>query len=282
MYTMTRDETESVIPELCRITKIQRETPDTFTMTLSMPEGATSRRFKPGQFNMLYAFGVGESAISISGDPARTDEWVHTLRAVGSVTRALTTLKPGHVVGVRGPFGSAWPVDELDGRDLVIIAGGIGLAPLRPLIYHALRMRHRLGRVVILYGARTPEEILYAKELQAWRSRFDLRVRVTVDRGNATWRGNVGVVTRLITDTPFDPYATTACVCGPEVMMRYTVQELQKRRVSPQNIFISMERNMKCAVGLCGHCQYGPKFICKDGPVFRFSEVADLFNTREI
>jgi NAD(P)H-flavin reductase len=231
---------------------------------------------------MVYVFGVGEIPISISGDPTTPTSLVHTTRAVGAVTKAMQRLKRGDLLGVRGPFGTAWPVDEAYGSDMVIVAGGIGLAPLRPAIYRILSQREKYGRIVLLHGARTPVDLLYPKELETWRGRFDMEVYVTVDRATRKWRGNVGVVTTLIQKAPFDPFSSTALVCGPEVMMRYTAQELLRRGVSEERIYVSMERNMKCGCGLCGHCQAGAVFVCKDGPVFPYEHVKDLFLKREV
>jgi NAD(P)H-flavin reductase len=258
-----------------------RETGDTFTMTLAAVEG-TAPPFAPGQFNMVYVFGVGDAPISISGDPARPEAVVHTIRAVGTVTRALQRLEKGAVVGIRGPFGSAWPVSEAQGRDVVIVAGGIGLAPLRPALYHVLLHRSLYGRVVLLYGARTPRDLLFPRELRAWRSRFDLHVDVTVDRATAEWQGSVGVVTKLVERSPFDAASAMAFVCGPEIMIRFAAMALAKRGVSPANLFISVERNMKCGVGFCGHCQLGPHFVCRDGPVFPYERALPFFGMREV
>jgi NAD(P)H-flavin reductase len=186
------------------------------------------------------------------------------------------------VLGLRGPFGSSWPVELAEGKDVVVVAGGIGLAPLRSVIYHVMARRERYGLVALLYGARTPADMLYRRELERWRSHFDLEVFVTVDRATGTWRGSVGVVTKLIQLVSFDPQNTLAFVCGPEIMMRFTAAELQKRGVAPDHLYVSMERNMKCAVGLCGHCQFGPRFVCKDGPVFAYSDVRDWLLKGEI
>jgi NAD(P)H-flavin reductase len=183
---------------------------------------------------------------------------------------------------VRGPYGTAWPVEKAVGKDVIIVAGGIGLAPIRPTIYRILAEREKYGKVVILYGTRTPGDILYQRELEKWRSRFDLEVHITVDRAMAGWNGNVGVVTTLIPKATFDPSNSIAMICGPEIMMRFTVSELQKRGIKLNDVYISLERNMKCGIGLCGHCQYGPTFICKDGPVFSFEQVKNLFFRREL
>ncbi len=272
---------DPMVPHPYRVVRRRRETRDTFTLFLE-PLAGESPSFAPGQFHMLYLFGVGEVPISISGDPAQPHPQVHTIRAVGAVTQALARLRPGAILGLRGPFGSHWPLEEAVGRDVVVVAGGIGLAPLRPAIYHLLAHRERYGRIVVLYGARTPEELLYPKELARWSGHLDVEVLVTVDRASGSWRGNVGVVTTLIPRAPFDPQDTMALVCGPEIMMRYTVLALQKRGVPPPAIYVSMERNMKCAVGFCGHCQYGPHFICKDGPVFCYDHIRWLFGKWEV
>jgi NAD(P)H-flavin reductase len=277
-----------MFPQLYRIQRILRETHDTFTLELIPANGIgrqtanTGFTFAPGQFNMLYVFGVGEVPISISGDPTQPESLVHTTRAVGTVTKAMRELKRGDVLGVRGPFGSHWPVEDAIGSDVVIVAGGIGLPPLRPTLYQVLSQREKYGKVVLLYGTRTPEDILYRRELEKWRARFDLEVHVTVDRAMGRWHGNVGVVTTLTPKASFDPHSTVVMMCGPEVMMRFTILELQKRGVAIENIFISMERNMKCAIGFCGHCQLGPTFICKDGPVFRYDRIKEWFGKREI
>jgi NAD(P)H-flavin reductase len=238
--------------------------------------------FSPGQFNMLYVFGIGEVPISISGDPSAPSQLTHTTRAVGTVTRAMRKVKAGEVIGVRGPFGAGWPIAEAKGRDVVLVAGGLGLAPLRPALYHVLTHRADYGRVILLYGTRTPQDVLFRPELRRWEKRRDLEVHVTVDRAVGEWRGNVGVVTTLISRAPLNTKNTVAFVCGPEVMMRFTVLELRRRGVPTERIYLSLERNMRCAVGFCGHCQYGPTFICKDGPVFCHNRVKPFLNIREL
>jgi len=277
-----REGINPMIPYIFRIRSRRQETKDTFTIELEPTEPGIEFKFEPGQFNMIYVFGVGEVPISISGDPSVVSRITHTTRMVGVVTKAMGRLKKGDVVGIRGPFGSSWPVDKYTGYDVVIIAGGIGLAPLRPAIYYVLSNRDRYNRVVFLYGARTPEDILYKREIEKWKARFDFEVYVTVDRGTSGWKGNVGVVTTLISRAPFDPRNAVAFVCGPEIMMRFSALELIKRGVGEDNIYISMERNMKCGIGLCGHCQFGPMFICKDGPVFSYNQVKNLIFKREI
>lgn len=249
---------------------------DVFTWTLEAEDGAPFH-FQPGQFNMVNLWGVGEVPISISGD-AESGVLVHTTRAVGGVTRALQKCLPGDRIGIRGPFGSAWPVDAARGGDLLIVAGGIGLAPLRPVVYHALRHRAEYRRVCLLYGTRTPLDILYRDELERWEREGDIDVLVTVDRAAGGWRGHVGVVTRLLDAIAFDPATAVAVSCGPEIMMHFTALGLQKQGVGADRIWLSMERNMKCAIGHCGHCQWGPFFVCRDGPVFRLDRIQALLN----
>jgi NAD(P)H-flavin reductase len=271
-----------MLPRPYRVNKVQQETRDTFTLELEPVNGQAERSFEPGQFNMLYQFGLGEVPISISGDPGKVSPLVHTIRAVGPVTTGMKELKPGCTLGVRGPFGSSWPVVHAEGSDVVLVAGGIGLAPLRPAVYHLLSHRKKYGQVALLYGTRTPQDLLYEAELHDWRGRFDLQVEVTVDRATPEWSGHVGVVTTLLPRIKFDPGSTVAMICGPEIMMRFTILDLQKRGVAPAVIFLSMERNMKCAVGFCGHCQLGSTFICKDGPVFRHDRIKAFLDVREM
>ncbi len=261
-----------------RIASVSRDAPRVFTWTFNVEKGF---RFRPGQFNMIYAHGVGEVAISISGDPAVHETLVHTLRGVGSVTQVMERLESGDMVGVRGPYGSAWPIAEARGTDVLFIAGGIGLAPLRPAILQVLADREGYGRITILYGARSPDDMIFREELQRWRGRFDCRVEAIVDTAGRSWYGPVGVVTHLISRADIGPHES-AFVCGPEIMMRFVVRELERRGVSPHSIWLSMERNMKCGVGLCGHCQWGGSFVCKDGPIYRFDQVSALFATREV
>jgi len=264
------------------VQRIKRETADTYTLNLTRASGGTHFIFAPGQFNMLYAFGAGEVPISISGDPAAPEVLVHTVRDVGNVTRVICRLQREGVLGVRGPFGVPWPVEGAAGSDVLLIAGGLGLAPLRPALYQVLRRRGEFGSVELIYGARTPRDLLYPKELERWRGRFDLRVHVTVDQAESEWHSNIGVVTKIIERARFDPPNTVAMICGPGVMMRFTILELIKQGLKPGQIYVSMERNMKCGIGLCGHCQWGPFFVCKDGPVFRYDRVRNWFERREV
>jgi len=273
-----------MVPQPYRVRRKLREMQDVVTLELepTAPDGEVALSFAPGQFNMLYAFGAGEVPISISGDPAPKRALAHTVRDVGAVTGAIARLRRGDVLGLRGPFGSTWPVENALGNDVVLVAGGIGLAPLRPAIYWLMAHRERYGRLILLYGSRSSQEMLYPRELRRWRSRSGLEVEMAVDRGTEEWRGHVGVVTKLISRTSLDPLNTVAMVCGPEVMMRFAVQELQNQGLVPERIFISVERNMKCAIGTCGHCQFGAAFVCKDGPVFRYDRIQFFFNKREV
>jgi NAD(P)H-flavin reductase len=257
-----------LVPEEFRVLSHDRETEDTFTITVAPAAGTQKFAFAPGQFNMLYVFGAGEVPISISGDADQGTDCTHTIRAVGPATALLKDLKPGMSIGLRGPYGTPWPVKQAEGKDVIVVAGGIGLAPLRPVIYHVLNQREHYGRLALVYGARTPGDVLFTEELARWAKQDRVQVEVTVDSADAAWKGHVGVVPKLIPDAQVDPLHTIAMVCGPEIMMRFSVTELEKLGISDDRIFLSMERNMRCAVGLCGHCQYGSDFICKDGPVF--------------
>ena len=271
-----------MVPVPYRVQRVRQETADTFTLELGEFRSNGGFSFAPGQFNMLYIYGVGEIPISISGDPSKTHAIVHTTRAVGAVSKAMRKLRKGDTLGVRGPFGTPWPVDRAEGHDVVFVAGGIGLPPLRPALYRILSHREKYGKVVLLYGTRTPADILFRAELERWRARLDVDVFVTVDRAERSWKGNVGIVTNLIPKAPFDPGRTIAMLVGPEIMMRFTVMELLKRGIPEENVYLSMERNMKCGIGLCGHCQYREVFVCRDGPVFAYPRIKDLLTKWEI
>ncbi len=273
---------DPMVPRIVRVRKRTRELPGTVTLELEPADDAPLPRYQPGQFTMMYVFGVGEIPVSISGDASDASTLVQTIRSVGAVSEAVTALKPGELLGLRGPFGSAWPTEELVGQDVVVVAGGLGLAPLRPSIYHLLANRGQFGKVVLLYGTRNPEEILYRRQLETWRKRLDLQLEVTVDHAGGDWRGNVGVVTRLIPRLSVDLHHATALVCGPEVMMRFAAAGLHDIGMPESAIWVSLERNMKCAVGLCGHCQFAGMFACKDGAVVRYDRVRRLMGLKEI
>lgn len=266
-------------PSRYRVRCLRGENADTFTMELEALDRSEVTPFTPGQFNMLYVFGNGEVPISICGKTRHGFE--HTTRAVGTVTRAMSRLRRGDVVGVRGPFGSCWPLAEARHRDVVMVAGGIGLAPLRAALHALLGRSSERRRVTLIYGVRTAEEMLYREELRDLSDQ-GLQLFVTVNRATGDWRGHVGVVTSLIPRVPFDPRDCMAMVCGPELMMRFSVEELIKRGVPEERIFLSLERNMKCAVGFCGHCQFGPEFVCRDGPVFRCDRIRRWLHIAEL
>ncbi|HEX4997308.1 MAG TPA: FAD/NAD(P)-binding protein [Terriglobia bacterium] len=263
-----------------RVRRNRRESPDTRTLELVPMEEREIPGWRPGQFMMLYAFGVGEIPVSISGDPSRRDALTHTVRAVGSVSRAICAAKADHVIGVRGPFGAGWP-DRADGRDLLFVAGGLGLAPLRPAVYAVTADRGRYGRVLLLVGARTPETLLFRADMGRWRKR-GIDVQVTVDAAAPGWMGAVGPVTRLIDRAECDAGAAVAFVVGPEIMMRVAAEALERRRIGLDRVFVSMERNMHCAIGFCGHCQLGPAFICRDGPVFPYAGLKRWLEVRNL
>ncbi|MFN8215498.1 MAG: FAD/NAD(P)-binding protein [Solirubrobacterales bacterium] len=269
-------------PRPFRVVERRRETRDTWTLALEPADGGPAPEFGPGQFNMLYAFGVGEVPISVSGEPGGRGPIEHTVRAVGPVTEAICRAEPGDQLGLRGPFGSSWPLPEAAGRDVVIVAGGLGLAPLRGVLLAALARREELGGLVLLLGGRAPAELLYPGEIEAWEADPRLHVGVTVDAAEPGWRGHVGVVTTLIGTAPFDPARALAFVVGPEVMMRFTAQALLERGVEPTDLYLSLERNMKCAVTQCGRCQLGPTFVCREGPVMSVADLGRFFGVREL
>ncbi len=275
----THGHTAPMMPSRYRVASRRSETADTVTIALEPLDDPIADP-APGQFSMLWAFGVGEVPISFSGLPG-DGLLLHTVRAVGTVTSALASSEVGTVIGVRGPFGNGWGVSDAEGGDVVIVAGGLGLAPLRPAVEAVLAARDRYGRAVLLIGARSPEDLLFHDDLARWRSRLDFDVQVTVDSSGADWHGDVGVVTNLIGRVPVEAAKTLALVCGPEVMMRFTTRSLVDRGLDAERIRVSLERNMQCAVGHCGHCQLGPELVCLDGPVFSWSRVAAQTGVRE-
>jgi len=254
----------------------RRETPDTFTLLLDLGDGRTPAEFMPGQFNMLYAFGVGEVPISVASS-GREKQLMHTVRSVGRVTSLLAALESGSSIGLRGPFGKGWPLSEAKGRQLLVIAGGLGLPPLRPVIAEAIAEPDRFDGMKVIYGARTPADLIYTYEYPRWREADGCDLLLTVDRGGGDWKGNVGVVTTLFPKAGIDPKSAVAFICGPELMLKFSILELTKMGIPEERIFVSLERNMSCATGTCGHCQLGPLFICRDGPVFSYPRVKGLF-----
>ena len=258
------------------VRSVRKETPDTFTLLLDLEHGRTPADLMPGQFNMLYVFGVGEVPISVASS-GREKLLMHTVRSVGTVTNLLTRLGVGESIGVRGPFGRGWPVTEAERKQLLVVAGGLGLPPLRPVIEEAIANHDRFDDVKILYGARTSADLIYTQQYSRWQAAKGCDLLLTVDRGTEDWRGNVGVVTTLFPMAGVDPGRAVAFICGPELMLKFSILELMKMGVPPERIFISLERNMSCASGTCGHCQLGPLFICRDGPVFSYPKVRDFF-----
>ncbi len=264
------------------IARIRREAPDVSTYELLMEDRGQEGSFQPGQFNMLYVPGIGEAAISISGE-TKDGLLEHTVRTVGAVTGALERGGVGLSLGVRGPFGTPWPVDRLrssrssataDRPNVILVAGGIGLAPLRSVITHLMRHRDEVDQVDVLLGARTPADLIFASEFATWAD-HGIRLQTTVDRADVSWSGHVGVVTVLLDRLVISqPESTILMTCGPEVMMRFVVQAAMARGIPESNAWVTLERNMNCAIGLCGHCQLGPEFVCKDGPVFRYDRIA--------
>jgi NAD(P)H-flavin reductase len=277
--TIFTDEPRATTPLPFRVARQEQDTADTWTVTLE-PANGDGPVIAPGQFVMVYAFGIGEVPISVSGPPNRPGPVVLTVRAVGAVTRAMCAAEPGTVLGLRGPFGNSWPVDAAAGGDVVVVAGGIGLAPLRPVVLHLLERRAEYGDVSVLYGARTPGDLLYTGQFAEWRNA--LAVDVTVDAAAGDWAGHVGVVPKLVGGARFRPDETTAFVCGPEIMIQFTIEALLERGVAPDRILLSMERDMHCGVGLCGHCQLGPTLICRDGPVYSFAEIERWLEVHEL
>jgi NAD(P)H-flavin reductase len=272
-----------------RVAVIQRivpETPESSTYWMTWRDGdGEGYAFAPGQFNMLYVFGVGEVAISISSDPSHPYRLGHTIRHVGRVTNAFRDLRPGDEVGIRGPFGRPWPLEAAEGGDLVVVAGGVGVCPVRPAIEFAMRHRDRYHRLILLLGARTPDLFPYKDQLDEWVSlmeRLGVELHLTVDEAVGTWLYHVGVVTTLFPRAQIEAARTTAFMCGPEIMMRFAAQGLLDLGVPAERVWVSMERHMECGVQLCGHCQLGPWFVCSDGPVFRFDSIRDLMGVREL
>lgn len=283
------DELIAGVPTLtATVQRVQREAEDTFTYwsTFDDPDARRSFAFRPGQISMLGVFGVGEVPISVSSDPARPTHLAHTVRVCGRVTNVVGALKPGDRVTVRGPFGRPWPVEKARGGDLVIVAGGLGMAPLRSAVYEALRHRGSYRRVLLLVGARDPDQMLFRRQLETWMnwSRFQerLEVHLTVDVGDAEWPHGIGMVTKLLPYVDMDPRASTVFMCGPEIMMRRMMHELSALGIPDDRLWLTMERNMHCAIKLCGHCQLGPYFVCADGPVFRWDEIGELMGVDEL
>ncbi len=231
---------------------------------------------QPGQFVEVSLFGIGEAPISVSSSPTKKGSFEIAVRAVGNVTKALHNLDRGATVGIRGPFGKGFPVAELKGKDILFVAGGIGLVPLRSLINYVLDHRSDFGRLQVLFGAKTPAEQLFLDELAKWRTRKDMEYLETVDRADDRWKGNVGVITTLFPKITIDPKKTVAVIVGPPIMYRFAILEAQVKGIPDEQIIVSLERRMKCGVGKCGHCQINNLYVCQEGPVFTYAKIKDL------
>jgi sulfhydrogenase subunit gamma (sulfur reductase) len=268
-----------LLPEPARIVEKRSFGSDIHAYRLELDARARERfAFSPGQFNMVYAPGVGEVAISISSDPDE-EKLEHTIRIVGRVTRVIATLDVGDVLGLRGPFGTGWPLREARGRDLLFVTGGLGCAPVSGAIEYVFRRRGDYGRVAILHGVKKPADLIHRERFEQWRLHPDTQVLLTSDTPDRHWRDRTGVVTELFDEVDFDPVRTVLLMCGPEVMSRYAARALGRRGLPEDRMYVSIERNMRCAVGLCGRCQLGPAFVCKDGPVFPLARIAPFFRT---
>jgi len=269
---------DPMVPTLYRVERYIQESYDTFTLGLKPSSPADLKEIEPGgkqyscspgQFNMLYVFGMGEVPVCISASPGKGGLLCHTARAVGGVTRAMQALKAGDLIGVRGPFGSHWPIEESTGKNVVIVAGGMGLAPLKPAIQALLDRRSDFAKHIILYGTRSAGDIIYKEDLENWRAQHGVEL-------------HIGGVRKFLGQITIDPANTVAMICGPDILMRFAVNELMQHKMSGDDIYVSLERNMKCAIGFCGHCQFGQHFVCKDGPVFQYSRLSTLYGKPEI
>jgi NAD(P)H-flavin reductase len=273
---------DPMLPNWAEIIKIEEEAPQVKTFWLKFDDSDLRKEysFKPGQFNLLTIPGYGEAAISISSDTKKKDAIGHTIRLTGDVTNAIDRLGVGGKLGLRGPFGSSWPLEELKGRDIYIAAGGIGLPPLRPALYQIMDNREDYGRVVVIYGARTPEDLQFTDEYAAWEEN-GVETMICVDSCGDDWTGLVGVVPMLFYSLRIDGKKGSLLTCGPEIMMHFASYEAIARRVPRERIFVSLEKNMKCGFGSCGHCQLGPYFVCKDGPVFSYEQIGPYLEVED-
>jgi len=267
------------LPREAEIIRRSEESPNTVSLLLRLTDGQPYD-FAPGQFNMLYLYGCGEVAISVVSDTEDDGLLMHTIRALGRITRGLTALKPGSRIGLRGPFGRGWPMTEAEGRDVVIVTGGLGCAPSVSVIHYILSRRERYGRLSILQGVKHTDDLIWRAQYDAWSALPDVQVLLAADVAEPGWHGHVGLVTTLFDRLHLTADRTVAMLCGPEVMMRAGAEGLQALGLNADSIHLSMERNMQCAVGHCGHCQIGAHFVCRNGPVFRWPEVRSLLGTR--
>lgn len=274
---MNKTDDDPCLPNAATIVRRTQESPSIFTFDTAFVDSAVEFRFQPGQFNMVYLYGVGEVPISISSDPANTAYISHTIRKVGRVTNALDCLHEGDIIGIRGPYGKGWPLDEAKGKDVLIITGGLGCAPTVAVIKYILARRKQYGHLKILQGVKHSEDFIYRQAYQKWQQAPNTEVHIAADKANAQWSWAVGYVTDLIDSLTLRPEQTIVMMCGPEMMMHTAVNVLSTKGIEENQIYLSMERNMECGIGLCGHCQYGGLFLCKDGPVFSYPQVKPLF-----
>ncbi len=276
LENISTEENQLFMPIIGRIARIKPMTALERVFSIELPDGL-SLGHRPGQFVEVSVFGVGEAPISISSSPSRSNGTFEIcVRKAGDVTNALHRLNEGDCVGVRGPFGRGFPVEKFRGKDILFAPGGLGLAPLRSLINQVLDERAMFDRVIILYGARNPSEMLFKEELQEWNNRSDVELLVTVDKGDDNWNGNVGVITTLFKKISINPRNTIGVTCGPPVMYRFVLMEFFGKGLSEGNIYLSLERRMKCGVGKCGHCQINNVYACQSGPVFPYLEIKGL------
>ncbi|MEJ2685697.1 MAG: FAD/NAD(P)-binding protein [Gammaproteobacteria bacterium] len=270
------------LPHRAEIVERIEEASDVFTLRLRLTDNDARRsyRFAPGQFNMLYLYGVGEVPISIVSDPRDDALLDHTVRALGRVTRGLSALQAGDTVGVRGPYGRGWPLQAAEGRDVLVVTGGLGCAPVVAAIRYILRRRDRYGPLTILQGVKHSKDLLWREQYEAWARHPDTEVLLAADQGGPAWPWHVGLITELFDKIDIRPGRTLAMMCGPEPMMVAAIRELRALGLGNGDIYASMERNMQCAVGHCGHCQIGGSFVCRNGPVFPYTELAELLGRR--
>jgi len=279
---MINPDTHPYLPHEATIVDRIQEAPDLFTLRLkfSEPEVQKNFQFQAGQFNMLYLYGIGEIPISIVSDPNSSDIIEHTIRVVGSVTRGLSCLTKGDRIGLRGPFGNGWPMLESKHKDIVVITGGLGCAPAVSVINYIEQRRDDFGRLNILQGVKHTSDFIWKDRYEKWKKLKDTQVLLTSDTGEVIWPWSIGPVTSLFDQLEFNPENVSVMICGPEGMMHVVCEHMLDNRVSPEQLFLSMERNMQCAIGHCGHCQYGSQFVCKDGPVFNYATIRHLFHTK--
>ncbi|MCP5468788.1 MAG: FAD/NAD(P)-binding protein [Deltaproteobacteria bacterium] len=272
------------MPHPAEIIEKRQENENTYTFRLRFCEEEVQRhyRFLPGQFNMLYAFGVGEVPITLVSDPMDTEFLDHTIRIVGNVTQALARLHVGDKLGLRGPFGSAWPLDKAQGHDVLVLTGGLGCAPSMGAIRYIMRHRSSYGKLAILHGVKAPSDLIYQKKFLEWGKIPNTEVFLSADQADRTWKHKVGLVTHLLDQVNFDAGRVLVMMCGPEIMMRFAVKECLVKGIQADAIYLALERNMKCALGFCGHCQLGPQFICKDGPVLCYDKIKNIFDIKEV